>query len=182
MTETAPFLEVPERVSVLFHPSTVPVLDVFRTLADFQEQYDLALLDGPERTLRSFVSPEAAKAIVSDAILFGFALARQRLDPLHLKPLGSRHGSMDEYCLVALIASSRRPDSELTFEASAALGFASPDFMISVAADLVRRIDLSGLAFDTPSLSTFRAIAARKILIDEEWMGVSKPSEYRFRF
>src|SRR3712207_3921254 len=108
-------------VTVLFHPSTVPIIDVFRSLGRLEDQYDLALLDGPERALTAYTHPEAAKAIVSDALLLAFALTRQRGRPFSHRPLRSRHGSLDEYCLMTLIGSSRSPSTELAIEAATAL-------------------------------------------------------------
>jgi hypothetical protein len=172
----------PERIAVLFHPNTVPVIDIFRSISSLQDQYDLALLDGPEQALMTHTSQQAAKAIVSDALLFAFALARQRSRPLSHKRPKSRHGSMDEYCLLALIASSRDLDSELTFEAATALGIASLDFMTSLAADLVRQIDLAGLAFQAPGISEFRNIVGDRMLFEDEFDKPLKYSENKFHF
>ena len=145
-------------VTVLFHPSTVPVIDVFRSLGRLEDQYDLALLDGPEQALTAYTHPEAAKAIVSDALLLAFALTRQRGRPFSHRPLKSRHGSLDEYCLMTLIGSSRSASAELTIEAAAALGIESLDFLSSLAGELIRQIDLGSLRFNAPSLEEFRAI------------------------
>jgi len=169
-------------VSVLFRPSIVPVLDVFRSLGRLEDQYDLALLDGPEQALTRLASPELAKGIISDALLFAFALTRQRSATVHYRPMGSRHGSMDEYCVVTLIGASRVPDSELTFEAASALGVASLDFMVSLAADLVRQIDLASLPFDAPSLSDFRGVVGNSALFEDDCGGPLARSEFRFRF
>lgn len=145
-------------VAVLLHPSIVPVIDVFRSLRSFDDQYDLALLDGPEQGLTSFVRPDVAKGIVSDALLLAFALTRQRGRPFDHHPLGSRHGSLDEYCLMTLMGSSRAPMSDLAMEAAGALGIVSLDFMSSLAGELIRQMDLGFLTFDLPNVSTFRAI------------------------
>jgi hypothetical protein len=145
-------------VAVLFHPSIVPVIDVFRSLSSLDDQYDLALLDGPEQALARYARPGAAKGIVSDALLLAFALTRQRGRPFSHRPLGSRHGSMDEYCLLVLIGTSRDPTSEVPLEAAGYLDIDSLDFMAALAGELVRQIDLGALKFDTPSLPEFRAM------------------------
>jgi hypothetical protein len=168
-------------ISVLFHPNAVPIVDIFRSISRLEDHYDLALLNGPEQALTSYTRPEAAKAIISDALLFAFALTRQRSQPLCHKPLKSRHASMDEYCLLALIGSSREPGSELTFEAATALGVSSMDFMASLASDLVRQIDLASLAFHSPNASEFRAIIGDQILFDDLDAPLER-SEIKFRF
>jgi hypothetical protein len=146
-------------VAVLLHPSTVPVVDVFRSLGSLEDQYDLVLLDGPEQALAVYTQPEAAKGIVSDALLLAFALTRQRGRPFSHKPLGSRQGSMDEYCLLAMV---------------------SLDFMSALAGELVRQIDLGSLIFEPPTLSEFRAIVGYKR--PEEVIMDSALSKVEFNF
>jgi hypothetical protein len=169
-------------VSILLHPSVVPIIDIFRSINRLDNSYDLALLDGPEEALMSFTRPEAAKAIISDAVLFAFALARQRAQPLGHRPLRSRQGSTDEYCLMALIGSSREPDSELAFEAATALAIPSMDFMATLAADLLRQIELACLAFETPSVADFRAIVGDRILFEGDLRGSFNRADIKFRF
>jgi hypothetical protein len=169
-------------ISILFHPSMVPIIDIFRSISSLDHQYDLALLDGPEEALTRFARPEAAKAIISDALLFAFALARQRAQPLRHCPLGSRRGTTDEYCLMALIGSSREPDSELAFEAAMALAIPSMDFMATLAADLLGQIDSACLAFDTPGVTDFRAIIGDGFLIENDLEGPFDRSDIKFRF
>lgn len=145
-------------VAVLLHPSTVPVLDVFRSLSLLEDQYDLALLDAPEQALAAYTQPEAAKGIISDALLLAFALTRQRGRAFAHRPVGSRHGSMDEYCLLALLSSARSPASDVAVEAAAILEVVSLDFMAALAGELVRQMDLGTLVFEAPTLAEFRAI------------------------
>src|SRR6478736_1106622 len=102
-----------EPVAVLLHPSMVPVIDVFRSLDSLDDHYDLALLDAPEQALANYTTAETAKGIVSDLLLLAFSMTRQRGRPFSHRPLGSRHGSIDEYCLLVLIGSSRNPVSEV---------------------------------------------------------------------
>jgi len=172
----------PGAISILFRPSMVPIIDIFRSIGSLDHQYDLALLDGPERALMSFARPETAKAIISDALLFAFALARQRSHPLRHCRLGSRRGTTDEYCLMALIGSSRELDSELAFEAGMALAIPSMDFMATLASDLLGQIDSAGLGFDTPSVAEFRAIIGDGCLIENDLEGFLGRSEIKFQF
>lgn len=167
-------------VSILLHPSTVPVLDVFRSLSCLEDQYDLALLDRPERALASFARPEMVKAIVSDALLFAFALTRQRGRPLCHRPLASRHGSLDEYCLVALIGAARVPHSDLAFEVATALEVESTDLIISMAADLVRETDLALLNFEAPNIYDFRAVLGSGDLPEQDIANTSNNSGFRY--
>lgn len=172
----------PNTVSVLLHPNSVPVADIFRCITGFEDQYDLALLSGPEQDLMGLTRPDSAKAVISDALLLAFALDRQRTRPLRHAPLGSRRASADEYCLMALIGASRTPDSELAYEASSALGVASLDLVGSLASDLVRQIDTSGLVFRAPSVEEFRGVVGDRLLFDDDAdVGFNRP-EMKFRF
>ncbi|QFU15918.1 hypothetical protein [Microvirga thermotolerans] len=153
-------------MAVLFRPSIVPLIDAFRSLEALSDRYDLHILEGPERDLARFMEPAAARAAVSDAMLLAFALGRQRGGPLAHRPLGSRRGSLDEYCILSLIAAAQEPESELAFEAAAALGVVSFDFIFGMAADLLRQIDHGGLALERPSLEEFRAIVGDGGLVD----------------
>lgn len=163
MVEASSFPAAPASVAVLFHPSAVPVLDVFRSLDRLDDQYDLVLLDEPERALATYTTPEAAKGIISDALLLAFALTRQRGKPFSYQSRGSRHGSMDEYCLMTLIGASRFPGSDLSLEAAAALGLVSLDFMASLVGEMIRQMDRRSLVFDLPTLPEFRAILGGEV-------------------
>jgi len=158
MTEASPILTANDSVAVLFHPSTVPVIDVFRSIGSLEDQYDLALLDGPEHMLAAYVDPTTAKGIVSDALLLAFALTRQRGRGFGYQPLRSRQGSVDEYCLMILIGSARQQNSELAREASAILGVSPLDLLSSLAGELARQIDLGAIVFPIPGLREFRAV------------------------
>jgi len=146
-------------VAFLFHPSAVPVIDVFRSIGSLDDQFDLALLDGPERGLAPYAQPGAAKGVVSDALLLAFAMTRQRGRPFDHRPLGSRCGTLDEYCLLTLIGASRQPGSEVAREASALLGIAPQELLSSLVGELARHIDLGIIVFPLPNLSEFRAAA-----------------------
>lgn len=182
MTGTQSFAFDATPVSILLHPDAVPVADIFRCIGGFEDQYDLALLNGPEEDLLGLTRPEVAKAIISDALLLAFALDRQRRGPLCHAPLKSRRASTDEYCLMALIGASRVQDSELAFEASTALGVASLDLVASLASDLIRQIDTSGLAFSTPSLDEFRAVVGDRLLFEDDRDDALSRPGMKFRF
>jgi hypothetical protein len=158
MTSADIFLNQRDAVAVLFHPSAVPVIDVFRSLGSLEDQYDLALLDNPEAALTCYLDAGLAKGIVSDALLLAFALTRQRGRPFHFRPLGSRHGSADEYCLLTMIAASRQLGQEVTQEAASVLEIESLDFLTALAGEIVRQIDLGAIIFQVPNLLEFRAM------------------------
>jgi hypothetical protein len=172
MVEAPSFPFATGSVAVLLHPSVVPVIDVFRRLNRLEDQYDLAMLDGPEQALSAYTQPETAKGIVSDALLLAFALTRQRGRPFIHKPVGSRHGSLDEYSLLAMIGASRDPSSDVALEAARYLDIVSLDFLAALAGDLVRQIDLGAVAFEVPELSDFRAItgvgAVEEVLLETD--------------
>jgi hypothetical protein len=147
-----------DAVGVLFHPSAVPVIDVFRSLGSLEDQYDLALLDSPEAALCIFLEPGLAKGIVSDALLLAFALTRQRGRPFHFRPIGSRHGSMDEYCLLTMIAASHQVGPEVTQEAASVLDIESLDSLKPLTGEIIRQIELGTIVFQVPDLSEFRAM------------------------
>lgn len=149
-----------DSVAVLFHPSAVPVMDVFRSIGSLEDQYDLTLLDGPEEMLSAYLQAGSAKGIVSDTLLLAFALTRQRGSTFHHRPLRSRHGSLEEYCLMIVIGSARQPGLEVAREAAAILGV-SPlplDLVSALGGELARQIDLGAIVFPVPSLHEFRAV------------------------
>lgn len=174
-----PFAASP--VAVLLHPSVVPVIDVFRSLSRLEDQYDLAMLDGPEHALEAYTQPETAKGIVSDALLLAFALTRQRGRPFIHGPIGSRHGSLDEYSLLALIGASRDPSSQVALEAARYLDIVSLDFMSALAGSLVRQIDLGAVAFVVPKLSEFRAITGVGLFEEVIVETALRRAEFNFR-
>lgn len=147
-----------DAVGVLLHPTVVPVIDVFRSLGNLEDQYDLALLDDPEASLSGFLEPGLAKGIVSDALLLAFALTRQRGRPFRFRTVGSRHGSTDEYCLLTMITASRQLGQDLTQEAAAVLDVEALDFLMALAGEIVRQVDLGTIVFQVPSLPEFRAM------------------------
>jgi len=181
MVEALPFPSAGYPVAVLLHPSTVPVIDVFRSLNRLEDQYDLAMLDGPEQALATYTQPETAKGIVSDALLLAFALTRQRGRPFIHRPVGSRHGSLDEYSLLTLIGASRDPSSAVALEAARHLDIVSLDFMSALAGDLVRQMDLGAVAFDVPDLPEFRAIMGVGALEEVQVETALTRAEFNFR-
>ncbi|SCY00153.1 hypothetical protein [Microvirga guangxiensis] len=158
MTDASLNFHVHDTVAVLLHPSVVPVIDVFRSIGCLDDQYDLALLDGPEQALSAYVEPSAAKGIVSDALLLAFALTRQRGGAFEHRQVRSRHATIDEYCLMALIGASRQPSSDVAREAAMLLSVSPLDLLSALAGELARHIDFGTITFPMPSLGEFRAI------------------------
>lgn len=137
-------------VSVLFAPETVPIIDIFRALGDFEEHYDIAALDGLETRLAELMPQETAKGIVSDALLLAFGLRRERREPVTYGSIRSRRGTVDEYRLMAIIGATFSHDFILASEAAAALDVAHPQALISLAFDIARRLESAGLKLEAP--------------------------------
>ncbi|WP_196269951.1 hypothetical protein [Microvirga alba] len=146
-----------------------------------EDRYDLTLLNGPEEALTRLTGAEAARTIVSDALLLAFCLARQqRRSPLSHQPPGSRRGTIDEYCLVTLLGASRYGDSELAREAARALGLSSIEVAASLVVDLVRQIERTYLPLDVPTLSEFRIIVADRSIREEAVPPSLSPAGFNF--
>jgi len=150
MVRSAKLRDDAAAVAVLLSPAMVPVIDIFRALGDFEDHYDVLALDGLERRLARTMSREAAKGIVSDALLLAFGLRRERVAPIPYGPLHTRRGTLDEYRLVALIGAAARNDLDLADAAAAALGAAHPQPLVSLAVDIARRLEAAGLAVEAP--------------------------------
>jgi hypothetical protein len=143
-------------VAILFSPASVPVIDIFRALGDFEEHYDVAALDSLESRLSDIMRRDAAKGIVSDSLLLAFGLRRERPARLDLRPLRSRRGSFDEYCLLALLGATFWHDFELAAQAAAALGVRQPQPLVSLGSEIARRLEAAGVVLELPDGRLFR--------------------------
>jgi hypothetical protein len=152
-------LEQDNPIGVLFPPDAVPVIDIFRALGDFEDHYDIAALDLLERNLLSLMSPDAAKSVVSDALLLAFSLRRERPEPLSYAPIRSRRGTLDEYRLLALLGAASCQDPDLAADAAAALKIVHARPILALAADIARRLRAAGVELDAPDLRLLRDAA-----------------------
>ena len=143
-------------VAVLFSPASVPVVDIFRALGDFEDHYDVAALDSLEGRLSGIMSREAAKGIVSDSLLLAFGLRRERQTRLDLRPRLSRQGSFDEYCILALLGATFWHDFGLAAQAAAALGVRQPQPLVSLSFEIARRLEAAGVALELPDARLFQ--------------------------
>jgi hypothetical protein len=133
-------------VSVLLHPSVVPVLDLFRSTSELEPAHDLAALAQAERELNRWTSSALARAIVSDATLLAFAVARERSQPFTYQVPGSRRMSADERNLIALVGAARAWGRRTAIEeAATALGLPREGASIPAAEHLSSRIEQAGL-------------------------------------
>jgi hypothetical protein len=155
---TEPGLNGPDcdEVAILFPPDTVPVIDIFRAMGDFEDRYDLAALDALEHRLAALMDRDMAKGLVSDALLLAFGLRRERQRALRLNPLQSRRGSCDEYRLIALLAAVYWNDFVLAAEAAAALGILHSQSLIALAFDITRRLEEAGVRLEAPDARLLR--------------------------
>jgi len=147
-------------ISVLFSPQSVPVVDIFRALSNFEENYDISALDRLEARLARSCGSESAKGIVSDALLLAFGLRRERREPMVYGPLGSRRGTLDEYRLMGLVGAAFSRDHEATLDIALSLGIAHPQPMVALAFDIARRLKGAGLTLESPD---------RRLLEGDHW-------------
>ncbi|WP_210497154.1 hypothetical protein [Microvirga antarctica] len=90
-------------VSVLLHPSLVPVMDVFRGRAAFGSDDRARAIELAELRLQSWTSPEHAENIVVHALLLASALDWPEL-PTDRRKTGSRHTTVQDRRLISLVA------------------------------------------------------------------------------
>jgi hypothetical protein len=154
-----------DTVLVLFPPASVPVVDIFRILGDFEEHYDVTALDVLEERLAAYMSPELAKGIVSDALLLAFGLRRERRESMAYGRLESRRGTADECRLLALLAASCRHDFDLAEQVAASLSVAHSRPVVALAFDIARRLEAAGLRLDVPDR---RLIGPASVSVDVE--------------
>jgi hypothetical protein len=156
-------LPEPASVSVLFAPDMVPIVDMFRTLGDFERHYDVLTLDRLEEELARIMSRDLAKAVVSDALLLAFGLRRERQEPIAFRPIGSRRGTLDEYNLLALIGAAYWHDFGLASDVAAALSLVHAQPLVSLASDIARRLEIAGLTIKAPDARLFRSAEASPV-------------------
>jgi hypothetical protein len=156
MVESVLPIEKTAPVAILFGPDAVPVVDIFRALGDFEDHYDVAALDQLEANLTRTMGREAAKSVVSDALLLAFGLRRERREPLHYAPLRSRRGTLDEYRLMALVGATYWHDFGLASDAAASLDVLHAQPLVSLASDIARRLEAAGVKVEMPDFRVVR--------------------------
>ncbi len=137
-------------VSFLLSPDVVLVIDMFRALGDFEDHYDLAALDRLEDRLSALIEPAAARGLVSDALLLGFALRTERSTTWTMHPVGSRRATAHEYRLLGLVAACLHGDRTLASEALRGLGVAGSHTIQSLASEVAARLAAAGVTLDPP--------------------------------
>ena len=75
MTHPAPREAAQSPFALLLHPSSVPVVDVFRSKSELEFTHDLKLAHEAELELGGWTTAALSKAIISDAILLAFSLS-----------------------------------------------------------------------------------------------------------
>jgi len=154
-------------VQVLFAPNALPVLDLFRAFGSADEVYGVEVFDRLEASLSGLVEGEVAKTIVSDVLLFSFALRRKRRIPVMFRPVSSRVGTKDEYSLMTLISAAGDVDQDLSRAAISALEIQEADPLVSLASDISR--GLKALPFKTAFLDAkvFTAIVGLPLQVSK---------------
>lgn len=138
-------------VHVLLSPQAALVVDVFRALGDFEASYDVSVIDALERRLARASDAVTARAIVSDALLFGFALRNQRTDAVRPRPewslnaVGARRASADECAMLALVAGCAGGDAILADRAARLLSVRLDVTVSTLARDMGTRLGAAGI-------------------------------------
>ncbi|MBM6592570.1 hypothetical protein [Microvirga pudoricolor] len=158
------------------------MIDLFRTFGSSEGHGSVAAMDGLEAELTRLIGPEASRATVSDSLLFGFALRRKRETPLDFRPLHSRWGSADEFCLMTLISAADGAHDDLALEAGRALGIAGEGPLMSLAHDICA--SLKSLPFKTAFLTkdTFEAVMGSRVILSEAERAAFASGYNRFHF
>lgn len=144
MTETG-------SIDVLLSPRMALVVDIFRALGDFEASYDVSVIDTLEARLSAATEATTARAVVSDALLLGFALRNQRTDASwphgdwDLNPIGARQASDHECATLTLIAACKADDIPLADQAARALSVKLNATVSALARDMGGRLERSGL-------------------------------------
>ena len=137
-------------VSFLLSPDVVLVIDMFRALGDFEEHYDLSALDRLEDRLAAIIDPAAARGLVSDALLLGFALRTERSTTWAMHAAGSRRATPHEYRLLGLVAACMHGDRALAADALRGLGVAGNHTILALAGEVAQRLSVAGVELDPP--------------------------------
>ncbi|GGK37221.1 hypothetical protein [Salinarimonas ramus] len=138
-------------VDVLLGPTTALVVDIFRALGDFEASYDVAVIDMLEQRLTGATDGQTARAVVSDALLLGFALRNQRTDTSwphrdwDMHAIGARRATAHECATLALIAAARAGDTALAADAARRLGVRLNATIASLSRDMGTRLEAAGL-------------------------------------
>lgn len=138
-------------VDVLLCPRTVLVVDVFRSLGDFEASYDVSVIDALEHRLTRASDATTARAVVSDALLFGFALRNQRSDvgwphpEWSMNAIGARRASAHECATLALIAGCTAGDMPLAERAARSLAVKLNATIQTLARDMGERLENAGM-------------------------------------
>ncbi|MGJ3262242.1 MAG: hypothetical protein ACFE0R_03315 [Salinarimonas sp.] len=141
----------PTSIDVLLSPKMTLVVDIFRALGDCEASYDVAVIDTLEHRLTGATDGQTARAVVSDALLLGFALRNQRTDAgsphpgWEMNAVGARRASVHECATLALIAASKAGETPLATRAARQLAVALNPTVSSLARDMGVRLEGAGL-------------------------------------
>lgn len=144
-------MTAPGSIDVLLSPRMALVVDIFRALGDFETSYDVAVIDALEGRLTRATDATTARAVVSDALLLGFALRNQRTDASwphadwEMNAIGARQASDHECATLTLIAACKEEDPALAARAAGTLAVRLNPTVSSLARDMGGRLERSGL-------------------------------------
>lgn len=138
-------------IDVLLSPRMALVVDIFRALGDFEASYDVAVIDALEARLTRATDATTARAVVSDALLLGFAMRNQRTDASwphgdwEMNGIGARQASGHECATLTLIAACKEEDTAVAGRAARTLAVRLNPTVSSLARDMGGRLERAGL-------------------------------------
>lgn len=137
-------------VVLLLSPDSTMVADLFRGVAVFQTHYDTSGLDVLERHTATRLGARAARLIVSDALLLVFGLRSAGVGPWRMRAVGTRIATIEEYCLVGLVAAVAGRRRDLAELAIGALGGRLDGNVASLCEDVGAKLTRRGLVLACP--------------------------------
>ncbi|WP_372421446.1 hypothetical protein [Salinarimonas chemoclinalis] len=143
------------RIAVLLSPKTTLVVDIFRSLGDFEASYDVGAIDALEYRLTAATDGQTARAVVSDALLLGFSLRNQRTQARMPQPawdmnmIGARRASTDECAVLGLVAASKAGETALASRCARRLAVALDKTVSSLARDMGARLEAAGMRIES---------------------------------
>ncbi|MGO4704588.1 hypothetical protein AB4072_02270 [Microvirga sp. 2MCAF38] len=155
--ETKAF-ESDRSVLILFSPKILPAIDLFRGLADLGEAYQSPILEEREASLTNVVGAQQARAALSDALLFSFAIRRQRSNSLTINAIGSRRGTGEEFSLLTLIGAAGVDAQPLLRRAASMLCVELTETLLQLSADLAKDLKPFFVEDDFIDADRFEAI------------------------
>ncbi|SEC14662.1 hypothetical protein SAMN05444161_0595 [Rhizobiales bacterium GAS191] len=121
------------------------VLDIFRRLAAFREDYDEAVLHGLAAMLRRHMPEGAADKVTSDALVMDNEIRFRLPAGLAMQPQGEFRATHEEAALLSLVRHADDADDRLAVEAAERLGIVYHRVLRNCARMLARSLRQGGV-------------------------------------